>query len=423
MAVHLFTGTLGNGKTLSAMQKFFEWAWLKGGYVFTNVSVNWDECKKHAREVYGVELQDSQCVLLTHDQVAEFHNHVQRGTREVPVVLCVDECGKFFNSKAWNVGLKGKMTCSDFIRESRKLHVEIIFIVQNEERLDKSFREIMEYRWEFRALKWIPILRRFTIQRQLHADTDVCVNSRWWWRDARLYKCYDTDTTYSAWSCAELPELQPIPFDKKPKKPLPLMTKVMFLCALVYGCWSLISGITKNFGGAKIAKPQLVQSAAPVASVPVAVSAASSVPQDKVIVEPFRGTDYRTFLRTSSGEYFQGQWCQYGRVHRIGFRSCDVVGMSGEKIVIVARDFDDPGKVAAVASQVAAEAARVGSPAPSSVPGEMSASKRALGGYPSTADAEKLGRAMAGMSQDSAVSSPPPVRATSAETLPIANIR
>ena len=330
MAVNGLCGDLGNGKTLSAVAMALE-HWVRGGVVVSNISFKWELVKAHCLAVHGVTLEDRQLKLIDAEQVRDFHRHTLKGTVEMPVFLMIDECARNWDSKAWNRDLAVKLEQSDFLRNSRKLFNEVFLIVQKEDRLDKSFRELWEFRTTFRRIKWLPFLNRFILQVREHADTGVRVSTKWWAIDKRLYALYDSFSTYTNFSVDNLETVQPVELPK-PKKEKSAMLRVLMLCALVYGCWTVISKLTKS----SVKPPAVVPAAAPASSAaPAAAPAAEKPVGPRVYVENFRGFFLRT-LRTDGGEYTLGALSNHGRVLAVSPQGARLLGFDGEAVLVVA---------------------------------------------------------------------------------------
>jgi hypothetical protein len=164
-------------------------------------------------------LLDEQIGTLTPAQIPLFHRHIKRGTKTMPVLVVIDETGKYFNARRWK---DNELETADFLRESRKLHVDIIFITQELEYLDKQFRMLFQYIWRFTDMRGfrIPILGRYILQKQYQAETDVKVKNHWWRKDPEIFALYDTDALVSDYSIAKTDELAPLELKKtdKPKR-------------------------------------------------------------------------------------------------------------------------------------------------------------------------------------------------------------
>jgi hypothetical protein len=216
--IHAYTGLLGGGKTLTSVLEMLS-VWRRGGYVFTNVELCPGAIKDYARRKWGVELLDEQIGTLRPEQIPLFHRHIKRGTKTMPVLVVIDETGKYFNARRWK---DNELETADFLRESRKLHVDIIFITQELEYLDKQFRMLFQYIWRFTDMGGfrIPILSRYILQKQYQAETDVKVKNHWWRKDAEIFALYDTDALVSDYSIAKIDELKPLELKKtiEPKR-------------------------------------------------------------------------------------------------------------------------------------------------------------------------------------------------------------
>lgn len=348
MAVHGLLGNLGGGKTLSAVG-FAVDHWCKGGTVVSNVSFHWDAVKEYCDRRRGCKLEDRQLKRLDHAQTAQFHLHSMRGTRNLPVLLIIDETARFFDAKTWNRDLAIKVELSAFLRESRKLHQEVFLIVQKEARLDKSFRELWEFKWTFRRLKWLPFLNRFIFQRQLHADTEIVVKSQWWLIDKEMYKLYDTDALYSNWTIADVPEVEPVDVGKE-KKERSTMMRIFILVGILFAAWKIIGWVSTRVAGKPAPAKQTEQVIKKGETVVVStlqptlapiVPAAVVDDSPKVHVEIFKGWN-GGILQTTGGRYVPNGLCSKGRVMSATPTGAMVTRWDGVNDMVVAIEGNGP---------------------------------------------------------------------------------
>ena len=196
--IETFEGRIGGGKSYSAIERMFA-HWLRGGAVYSNLPVVWDECKKFVLEEYGVELVDGQFTALTNAQICTFPQHTPTGTMELPVLVVVDEAHLWLFSSTEKRGAEVRALL-EFLTMSRHLHTDVIFITQAAKNIDVKISRLNQYIWRFRDMrKWkIPALGiayPFNHTRQVCFDgTDgrTIMESRYCLRDARVFRCYDS---------------------------------------------------------------------------------------------------------------------------------------------------------------------------------------------------------------------------------------
>jgi hypothetical protein len=366
MAVHLFTGNLGGGKSLASVGLMVE-TLVKGGYIFTNVEIFPEAIKKFCRDEHPrhVVLRDEQFRILTPREVPEFHKYLRRGTRELPVYCVIDEAGKYFNARRWNDGLATKMEISDFVRESRKLHVELVFIVQELDYLDKQFRLLCQYRWRFQDLGklHVPVLGKFLLRKCYDNETEVPISypriGKWWVKDARYYQLYNTDALVSEYAMAEVEELKPLELETvqltKAQQTRSLLKQcltmkgiviiICALCVLLYNCRSWVWGRIKP--EQKTVAAVLPQKGRVMAQTSVK-QAKSGAPGVKIVKEKMvsdwseaylpDGEKMEFPLTTENGTYRRGEMSEYGLVEELRRGVVRIRALDGGTVYLVYND-------------------------------------------------------------------------------------
>lgn len=367
MAVHLFTGNLGGGKSLASVGLMVE-TLVKGGYVFTNVEIFPEAIKKFCRDEHPrrVVLRDEQFRIFTPREVPEFHKYLRRGTRELPVYCVIDEAGKYFNARRWNDGLASKMEISDFIRESRKLHIELVFIVQELDYLDKQFRLLCQYRWRFQDLGklHVPILGKFLLRKCYDNETEVPISypriGKWWLKDARYYQLYNTDALVSEYAMAEAEELKPLELETvqltKAQQTQSLLQQcltmkgiviiICALCLLLYNCRSWVWGRIKPESSNHVPASSL-DSVKVTAQTPVK-QVKGSAPGVKIVKEKMvsdwseaylpDGGKMEFPLTTENGTYRRGEMSEYGLVEELRRGVVRIRALDGGTVYLVYND-------------------------------------------------------------------------------------
>jgi len=123
----LITGDLGSGKTAL----FAEYAFcqlLSGGWVYTNVEMNFDEVAARMLKEENLVFDRSRLVILTGDKMSDFHHQIQRGAPGETVLVGIDEAHFDFDTRdARNI----EDDTIAFTSLCRKLHVWLVFITHD----------------------------------------------------------------------------------------------------------------------------------------------------------------------------------------------------------------------------------------------------------------------------------------------------
>lgn len=163
MAIEAIEGTLGAGKTLYVATRIAEHL-SRGGVVYTNVSIEFMPWKigkggssykeglgmRHfVMERYGKIPVAEQLIILQPNEVTDFQKLVKWGHDEMHVLLALDEIHLFYDqytAKEFNKRLM------DFLTQTRKASIDIIFISQDIQNVAVQFRRLIQYRWTFRDM-------------------------------------------------------------------------------------------------------------------------------------------------------------------------------------------------------------------------------------------------------------------------------
>lgn len=204
--IALITGKVGGGKTLSAVGEMLSHN-ARGGTVATNVKFKWDKYCALAARRHSVALQQSQYVWLDLNENPNWHELVPWGDAHggFPVYCYLDEIHLWFNARDWSETQKKHKALLDFISHCRKCGIELRFICQSANRLEKQFRDQCEFEFYNRHLRdvWIPvfswIMGRFPFDRFLRVTRDLNGEgpskvSEWKIvrPDKELFECYDS---------------------------------------------------------------------------------------------------------------------------------------------------------------------------------------------------------------------------------------
>lgn len=147
MAIYLYSGTPGSGKSLHAAKDIIDWS-RSGKPVLTNFEVDLSKYPK-ANQTY-VDDND-----LTPDFLVQFSRNYFEGRKltkrdEDTILLVVDECQLIFNSREYQ--RKDRKTWIKFFTTHRHLGYRVILIAQMDKMLDKQIRGVIEYEFIHRKL-------------------------------------------------------------------------------------------------------------------------------------------------------------------------------------------------------------------------------------------------------------------------------
>lgn len=156
--IALYEGKIGGGKTYLAVCRILAHL-AKGGTVFTNVELHVQGVAKWLKETHGLELDPGAIRILDESESWDFHKYLKAGN-ELNTLCVIDEAHLWFNARDHAVTANTKRELITFLSQSRKLKVDVIFIVQAAENLDAQFRRLAQEIWRMKDLQRfrIPLL-------------------------------------------------------------------------------------------------------------------------------------------------------------------------------------------------------------------------------------------------------------------------
>lgn len=149
--IAIYEGKIGGGKTYLAVCRILAHL-ARGGTVFTNVELKPEGCAAYLRKYHGVELEDDAIRILDEAESWDFHKYLRAG-RELNTLCVIDEAHLWFNARDHSVTAATKRELITFLSQSRKLKVDVIFIVQSAENLDAQFRRLAQEIWRMKDLQ------------------------------------------------------------------------------------------------------------------------------------------------------------------------------------------------------------------------------------------------------------------------------
>lgn len=174
MAIELYTGFVGSGKSFHAVRRGTQLADAPFGNreVIANFPIkskpkklNFLRKKKKYNNPRWTFTENDD---LTPEFLVNYSYDWQKkyNREDVPegqFLLIIDECGILFNSRDWNVKGDIRKEWIKFFTQSRKLGFDVILIVQDQRMLDRQIRSLAEFEVQhkkmnaFGLFKFIPV--------------------------------------------------------------------------------------------------------------------------------------------------------------------------------------------------------------------------------------------------------------------------
>lgn len=145
MAIYLYSGTPGSGKSLHATYDLIDY--IKSGRgVIANFQVDTSYFKK--KRVTFTYKDNSE---LTVEWLLDYARRHHIPNKEKQTLLIIDEAGTFFNSRDFNNAQRMKWI--RFFTQHRKLGYTVILVAQFDRMIDRQIRACIETEYKFRAIK------------------------------------------------------------------------------------------------------------------------------------------------------------------------------------------------------------------------------------------------------------------------------
>ena len=147
MAIFLYSGTPGSGKSLHSAKDIIDWA-KKGKPILTNFAV---DLSRYPKANYSyVDDNDLTPGFLVEFSRNFFGERKLTKKDEDTILLVVDECQLVFNSRDYQ--RRDRKTWIKFFSTHRHLGYRVILIAQMDKMLDKQIRGLVEYEFIHRKL-------------------------------------------------------------------------------------------------------------------------------------------------------------------------------------------------------------------------------------------------------------------------------
>lgn len=153
MALEIFDGRPGDGKSYHAMCLKILPHLARGGYVATNIEVRPDGVAAWIKARTGRVFKPERLRFLEDHEVANFHKHIPAGSEKTQVLVVLDECHLWFNSRDYRENDKGHRETFNLATQHRKYFLDIVLISQHFANIDGQFLRLVEGLWRFRDFK------------------------------------------------------------------------------------------------------------------------------------------------------------------------------------------------------------------------------------------------------------------------------
>lgn len=293
---------------------------LNGGTVVCTDSFGllWDPIKQFCRDVHGVDLEDGQLIIHPDSSARMLHEVIPQGTDELPVLLILDEAHSEFNARDWSDVRKRAFFL--WLTQSRHDDVDVIFSSQNIHNVDKQVQRLVTKIYTVRNMAFVKLFGVFAVRPNYfrlweHGPDGKSVISRSWVRkNPAIYKCYVSKQCRGKHrDVSQVAEKRKLKKVKK-KMNIKVIIAAILVLVVVLGGW-VFRRYTAKYNSMR--NPQVAQAAPALVTPAVKAAAEAAAPKVKppydMETETFRGGDSATWLRTSAGEYWVGEWSTHGK--------------------------------------------------------------------------------------------------------------
>jgi hypothetical protein len=194
--IETLEGVIGSGKTYLAVSRIAAHL-AHGGTVCTNIDIVVEGLSTAIREMFGIEWNGEGLVLFDEDATSQFWKICPQGSLECNVLCAVDEAQMWWGSRETRAFPK---QLELWLQQSRKLHIDCLFMCQSGDDLDVKIRRQVRWSWRMMDLQSlrIPILGLslpwpMTMAFQVDARRNVVYQRVFIKRSVLLYNSYKTD--------------------------------------------------------------------------------------------------------------------------------------------------------------------------------------------------------------------------------------
>lgn len=198
--IAIYEGKIGGGKTYLAVCRILAHL-AKGGTVFTNIELHMESCVDYCAKHYNVSIDPDAVEFFDETSTGDFHKFLRAGaSSDCPVLCVVDEAHLWFNAKDHALTATMRRQLLVFLSQSRKLHVDCVFIVQAADNLDAQFRRLAQEVWRMKDLSRfrVPLLNigypwPHTIAFRTDTGTKQLMEKKLLLRSPEIFACYNTN--------------------------------------------------------------------------------------------------------------------------------------------------------------------------------------------------------------------------------------
>ena len=211
--ITIIHGIIGGGKTVHAVDRAVQYL-ANGGIVATNIFLKWDKVKEYVHKNHGVTVLDEQFYELKPEHFLDFYERIPRGRPGQPVLCILDECATAYDVRSGSREFKQLQHLYNFFRQSRKVSIDVIMIVQNMNDLNSKIRDLAAFNYQYRDMLSfiIPVLKLhwpFDQFRETKYDkaSNVQVGRTYHPKKPGLFDLYETEQLYTEFTTLQAVEL------------------------------------------------------------------------------------------------------------------------------------------------------------------------------------------------------------------------
>jgi hypothetical protein len=196
------TGTLGAGKTFHSVRLGCRHL-AKGGTVVTNVECDYSHIRAMIARRDGVWIQPEQLRVFDPEKTPQWEMEIPWGEAEGNVLVILDEAHLFYNSRDWAQTAANNRRLLEFLTQSRKAGVDVIWITQEGANVDKQFRVLAEWELAIVSTAHLPLgflgklpFRAYCVKK-VSSRGNYLVHKEWFRYSKYLFGAYKTDSMLS----------------------------------------------------------------------------------------------------------------------------------------------------------------------------------------------------------------------------------
>lgn len=176
----------------------------KGGTIVTNIECMYDRIRKVIAQRSKVWIEPDQLRVFDPEVTPDWEAEIPWGNREGDVLVVIDEAHLFYNSRDWAETAKNHKRLLEFLTQSRKAGVDVLWITQEGSNVDKQFRTLAEWELAIVNIKHLPLgwlgMLPFSAYcvKHISARGNYLVKKEWQLYSRWLKGCYKTDSMLSS---------------------------------------------------------------------------------------------------------------------------------------------------------------------------------------------------------------------------------